>query len=81
MTHPKKQEVALYATGGIAVTAMCLISGNPVKFLGMLLAYAAVVGIMYGVYNAVIYLLNKIYPENKTQTKGATKTYTTDYKI
>jgi hypothetical protein len=47
----------------------------------MLLAYAAVVGIMYGVYKAVIYLLNKIYPENKTQTKGATKTYTADYKI
>lgn len=81
MTYLKKQEVALYATGGIAVTAMCLISGNPVKFLGMLLAYAAVVGIIYGVYMAVICLLNKIYLENKTQTKGATKTHTIDYKV
>lgn len=79
MTYLKKQEVALYATGGIGVTAMCLISGNPVEFLGMLLAYAAVVGIIYGVYRVVICLLNKIYPENKTQTTGATKTHTIDY--
>jgi len=79
MNQFKKSETALCITLGTFILAVGLFSGNYITYLKMLGVLFGIMGLAFGYYKLVIFILGKLFPENKTTTKGAISTAVINY--
>ena len=78
MNQYKKNETALYITLATFIIAVGAVSGDVVNYALAMTALFGLMGITYGFFKGVVYILNRLYPENKTTTLGG-KTLTVSY--
>jgi len=79
MNNLKKQEISLYITSFIGLCFMGILSGDIKMFAAFVATFTIVIGSFYGIFKAINYILNKIYPESNTKTLGGVKTITTNF--
>lgn len=73
-----KQLIAIYSTLSIALLSVGILSGDFMGFLSLIFTFGIIVGIFILIYKAILFLLNKIYPDNKSRSLGSFTT-TTNY--
>jgi hypothetical protein len=81
MNQFKKQEISMFISICIGMLAVGILSGDLRGFLALLITFIGVTGGFYSIYRLVLFILNKIYPESSTITKGAISTIIKDIKL
>ena len=81
MNQFKKQEISIYVTLGIGMLTVGILSGDLKGVLALLMTIIGVSGGFYSIYRLTLFILNKIYPESSTITKGAISTIIKDIKL
>lgn len=74
MTTFKKQEIAMYVTGGLSLLIMGLITGAWLDLFQMLAVAGGIIFVVFSLYKITYSILDKICPNNTTVTKGGTTT-------
>ena len=81
MNQFKKQEISIYVTLGIGMLTVGILSGDLKGVLALLMTIIGVSCGFYSIYRLTLFILNKIYPESSTITKGAISTIIKDIKL
>jgi len=76
----KKSETALYITLATFLLAVGAFTGDYLTYFKMLGVLFGFMGLAFSYYKLIVYILGKLYPENKTITKGATTTTVVNFK-
>jgi preprotein translocase subunit SecF len=66
----KKRSIALYTTSVLALLLLGLLSGDFIGFISLLVTFGIIIGGFILVYNLLIYILNKKFPETISKSIG-----------
>ena len=74
MTTFKKQEIAMYVTGGLSLLILGLITGAWLDLFQILAVAGGIIFVVFSLYKIIYFILDKVCANGTTITKGGTTT-------